>query len=96
MLTEISLTFTLTLKTICSSIFRPAFPGYLPATLAGVRSNMLAPVSVHIACTSVFFPVPLGPVIITDLTCGAFSCAAWEPRKENYIMIVCLYVHVHV
>ncbi len=57
-----------TLKTMCSSMLRPALPGYLAAMLAGVRSNMLDPDSVQTACTRVFFPTPLGPVIIRDLT----------------------------
>ena len=38
-----------TLKTMWSSIFSPAFPGYFVAMLAGVRSNIFAPVSVQIA-----------------------------------------------
>ena len=58
---------------MCNSMFSPAFPGNLPATFDGVRLKRLAPVSVHMACIRLFFPVPLGPVIITDLMCGAFS-----------------------
>lgn len=56
----------LTLKTMCSSILSPALPGYLSAMLAGVRSNILAPTSVQIACINIFFPTPRGPVIITE------------------------------
>ena len=68
----------LTLKTMCSSILNPAFPVYLLAMLARERSNILAPVSVQIACTSIFLPTPLGPAIMRDLTWGAFS---WGPPQ---------------
>ena len=48
-------------------MLRPAFPGYLEEILAGVKSNMLAPDSVQMACINIFLPTPLGPVIINDL-----------------------------
>ena len=70
---------TLTLNTMCIIIASPALPGYLPAMFAAVRSNRLAPVSVQIQCTSIFFPTPRGPAISTDLISGAFSCTACEP-----------------
>lgn len=47
--------------------------------LAAVRSNRLAPVSLQIAWTNIFLPVPLGPASIMDLTSGAFSCTAGDP-----------------
>ena len=72
-----------TLNTICIIIWSPAFPGYLPAMLAAVKSNMLAPVSVQIQCTNIFFPTPRGPAIRTDFTKGAFSCTAWDPEKNH-------------
>lgn len=53
---------------MCSSMLRPALPGYLVAMLPGVRSNMMAPVSVQTAWTSIFFPTPRGPAIMRDLT----------------------------
>ncbi|CAD0204041.1 unnamed protein product [Chrysodeixis includens] len=60
-----------TFITKCISIIRPVFPGYLPTMLAGVRSNSIAPTSVQIACTNIFFPDAAAPVIRTDLTNGA-------------------------
>ena len=62
-----------TLNTMCSSMLSPAFPGYLVAMLPGVKSNIFAPVSVQMAWASIFLPTPLGPAIINDLICGAFS-----------------------
>ncbi len=76
---QCTVTIELTLKTMCSSILRPALPGYLRAMLPGVRSNMCAPASVHMLCTSIFLPTPLGPAIMTDLMWGAFSWTAWDP-----------------
>lgn len=63
----------------CINIFKPSFPGYFPARFAGDRSNKLAPVSLQIACTSIFFPVPLGPASRIDLVKGACSWTAGEP-----------------
>lgn len=71
-----------TLNTMCNIICSPAFPGYFPAILAAVRSNMFAPVSVQTQCTSIFFPTPRGPAIRTDLTTGDFSCTAWDPARQ--------------
>ena len=71
-----------TLNTMCNIICSPAFPGYFPAILAAVRSNMFAPVSVQTQCTSIFFPTPRGPAIRTDLTSGDFSCTAWDPARQ--------------
>lgn len=71
-----------TLNTMCNIICSPAFPGYFPAILAAVRSNMFAPVSVQTQCTSIFFPTPRGPAIRTDLTSGDFSCTAWDPSRQ--------------
>ncbi len=71
----------LTLKTMCINILSPSFPGYFPAIFVAVRSNKLAPVSLQIALTSIFFPVPLGPASIIDLISGAFSWTAGEPGK---------------
>lgn len=71
-----------TLNTICNIIWSPAFPGYLPAMLAAVRSNILAPVSVQMQCTNIFFPTPRGPATRTDFTKGAFSCTAWDPEEK--------------
>ena len=71
-----------TLNTMCNIIWSPAFPGYFPAILAAVRSNMFAPVSVQTHCTSIFFPTPRGPAIRTDLTSGDFSCTAWDPARQ--------------
>ena len=67
---------------MCNIICSPAFPGYFPAILAAVRSNMFAPVSVQTQCTSIFFPTPRGPAIRTDLTSGDFSCTAWDPARQ--------------
>lgn len=62
-----------TLKTICIINFNPSLPGYFPAILVALRSNKLAPVSVQMASTSIFFPTPLGPAKSSDLTKGDFS-----------------------
>ena len=67
---------------MCNIIWSPAFPGYFPAILAAVRSNIFAPVSVQTQCTSIFFPTPRGPAIRTDLTSGDFSCTAWDPARQ--------------
>ena len=67
----------------CISIFKPSFPGYFPARLAGDRSNRLAPSSVHMACTSIFFPVPLGPAKSIDLVRGELSWTAGEPEVQR-------------
>ena len=72
-----------TLNTMWRSMSSPFFPGNFPVKLAGVRSNRFAPVSEQTACTSIFFPVPLGPVNISDLTRGAFSWTAWEPAASR-------------
>ena len=90
------ITMSPTLNTMCNSILSPAFPGYLVAMLAGERSNMLAPVSVQIACTSIFLPTPLGPAIISDLTWGAFSCTTWEPTMSEWVSVWCVCVYVCV
>lgn len=73
----------LTLNTMCNIIWSPAFPGYFPAMLAAVKSNIFAPVSVQMQCTNIFFPTPLGPAMRTDLTNGAFSCMAWDPERTK-------------
>ena len=69
------------------SILRPSFPGYFPAMLVAVRSNKFAPVSLHIACTNILLPVPLGPANIKDFTSGDFSCTPGEPAlvKSNAV-----------
>ena len=40
----------------------PFLPGNLPSVFEGVRLNRLAPVSLQMACTSIFLPVPGEPV----------------------------------
>lgn len=76
-----------TLKTRWMSILRPSFPGYLPAILAAVRSNMLAPTSLQTAWTSIFFPVPRGPARRIDFVRGACSWTAWDPLWARKIYI---------
>ena len=39
----------------------PFLPGNLPSVFDGVRLNRLAPVSLQMACTSIFLPVPAAP-----------------------------------
>lgn len=70
-----------TLNTACSIIWSPFLPGYFPAMLAADRLNRLAPVSVQMAWTSIFFPTPDGPANSSDFTRGAFSCTVAEPAK---------------
>lgn len=65
------------------SILRPSFPGYLPAMLAAVRSNIFAPTSLQMAWTSIFLPVPLGPARRMDLVRGACSWTAWDPAGRK-------------
>ena len=76
---------------MCIIIWSPAFPGYFPAILAAVKSNMLAPVSVQIQCTNIFLPTPRGPAIRTDLTNGAFSCTAWDPGEKNTTILLVIF-----
>lgn len=71
----------LTLKIRCINILSPSFPGYFPARFAGERSNKLAPVSLQMAWTSIFFPEPLGPASRMDLVRGACSWTAGEPDR---------------
>ena len=72
-----------TLKTTCSIIWRPFLPGYFPVMLAADRLKRLAPVSVQMAWTSIFFPTPDGPANNRDFTKGAFSCTAAEPKERQ-------------
>lgn len=69
-----------TLSTTCSIICRPLLPGYLPAMFSADRLKRLAPVSVQMAWTSIFFPTPDGPASSRDFTRGACSCTAAEPE----------------
>lgn len=52
----------------------PDFPGYLPTMLAEVRSNSVAPSSVHTALTSVCLPDPCAPATSTERTGGPAWC----------------------
>ena len=58
-------------------------PGYFPVMLAADRLKRLAPVSVQMAWTSIFFPTPDGPANSRDFTKGAVSCTAAEPKKRQ-------------
>lgn len=55
-------------------------PGYFPAMFVADKLKRLAPVSVQMAWTSIFFPTPDGPARSRDFTTGAFSCTAAEPK----------------
>lgn len=69
----------------------PDFPGYFPAILAGVMSNKVAPNSVQTARTNIFFPLPRGPAINTDLTNGVSSLRVAFPKgRIQYSAINCL------
>lgn len=81
-----------TLKRRCISIFSPSLPGYLPARLAGERSNRLAPTSLQMACTSRRLPVPRGPVSRTDLIKGACSWTAADPTTLQTFKLLLLKV----
>lgn len=72
-----------TLKTKCSIICRPFLPGYFPAMFEADRLKRLAPVSVQMAWTSIFFPTPGGPANSRDFTKGAFSCTSADPGKDR-------------
>lgn len=71
------------MKTICTIICTPILPGYLPCRLPGDRSNRLAPVSVHTALTSIFFPMPEGPTRRMERMRGAMECISGEPERGN-------------
>lgn len=72
-----------TLKTKCIIICRPVLPGYFPAMFEADRLKRLAPVSVQMAWTSIFFPTPEGPANSSDFTKGALSCTSADPGKDG-------------
>ena len=51
----------------------------VPTILDAVRSMKLAPVSLQMAFTNNFLPLPTGPDMSSDLIRGEFSCTTWEP-----------------
>lgn len=75
--------FLLTLKTMCRRYCSLLLPGYLPASVAGERSNRFAPVSVHRAWTNIFFPTPAGPVSSRARIRGPLSWTHWEPMETR-------------
>lgn len=72
-----------TLNTKWIIICRPVLPGYLPAMFEADRLKRLAPVSVQMAWTSIFFPTPGGPASSSDFTKGALSCTSADPGKRQ-------------
>lgn len=75
--------FHLTLNTMWRRYCSPLLPGYLPASVAGERSNRFAPVSVHRAWTNIFFPTPAGPVSSRARIRGPLSWTHWEPMETR-------------
>lgn len=73
--------YLLTFKTMCRRYWRPLLPGYFPLRLAGDRLIRLAPVSVHKAWSSIFFPTPDGPASSSERIRGPLSCTHWEPER---------------
>lgn len=57
-----------------SNMVSPDFPGYFPTMLAEVKSNSVAPNSVHTALTSMCFPDPCAPAMSTERTAGPAWC----------------------
>lgn len=70
-----------TLRTTCIIICRPVLPGYFPAMFSEDKLKRLAPVSLQMAWTSIFFPTPDGPTSTSDFTNGAFWCTSAEPAR---------------
>lgn len=70
-----------TLRTTWIIICRPFLPGYFPAMFSADKLKRLAPVSLQMAWTSIFFPTPEGPASSSDFTKGAFSCTSAEPAR---------------
>lgn len=70
-----------TLRTTCIIICRPFLPGYFPAMFSADKLKRLAPVSLQMAWTSIFFPTPDGPASSSDFTKGAFWCTSAEPAR---------------
>lgn len=63
-----------TLLTRWSNMVSPDLPGYLPTILAEVKSNSVAPSSVHTALTRLCLPDPWTPAISTERTIGLDWC----------------------
>lgn len=76
------------MKTRCIIICRPVLPGYFPAMFEEDRLKRLAPVSVQMAWTSIFFPTPGGPAKSSDFTKGALSCTSADPGKGREVSAV--------
>lgn len=84
-----------TLRTMWSIICRPFLPGYFLVMLGGERLKRLAPVSVQIAWTSIFFPTPAGPASSKAFTKGAFSWTVWEPVKSHTVLLLLSFKSCH-
>lgn len=77
-----------TLRTMWSIISRPLLPGYFPVMLEADKLKRLAPVSVQMAWTNIFFPTPPGPASNKAFTKGAFSWTVWEPVKSHKALLL--------
>ena len=77
-----------TLRTMWSIICRPSLPGYFPVMLEADKLKRLAPASVQMAWTSIFFPTPAGPASNKAFVTGAFSWTVWEPVKSRKALLL--------